>query len=92
MAWLELLVKHLVQKKVASLLKGCKCATGCSLRCCSCVKKKKSKCSVGCECINCTNVSAHQSLNDSELADVAIEEELTTIDARDVEDIMDWAS
>ena len=52
--------------------------------------KKKSKCSVNCECTNCTNVSAHQSLNDSELGDVAIEEELTTIDARDVEDIMDW--
>ena len=43
-----------VQERVAGLLKGCGCKTGCQTRQCGCRAKGKA-CGEGCNCLNCTN-------------------------------------
>ena len=63
-----------VRERVCLLLKGCKCVTGCKNRVCGC-KKKQSKCTEGCQCINCENQDSQEGESD-ELASVALEEEL----------------
>lgn len=80
-----------IQKNVTSLLKGCRCVTGCSSRRCSCVKGNNS-CSPGCECKNCCNLQTTTEINptDSELNDIAIEEEITATNCTEVDDMMDW--
>ena len=45
---------QLVRERVNLLLRGCKCVTGCKNRVCGC-KRKNSKCTEGCQCINCEN-------------------------------------
>ena len=44
-----------VRERVSLLLRGCKCATGCSTGRCGC-KKSNRQCSEGCQCKNCSNV------------------------------------
>ena len=44
-----------VRQRVALLLEGCKCKTGCRTNRCKC-QKKGSLCTPGCSCINCTNL------------------------------------
>ena len=63
-----------VRERVCLLLKGCKCVTGCKNRVCGC-KKKQSKCTEGCQCINCENQDSQEGESD-ELASIALEEEL----------------
>ena len=41
-------------ERVAGLLKGCGCRTGCQTRQCGCKGKGKA-CGEGCNCMNCTN-------------------------------------
>ena len=88
-----------VNERVFSLLKGCKCKTGCGTKRCS-YRHKGRECSIGCECINCTNNEASSTRstpttsNDDTLLEVTVDEYLTNLDdnelADDVEDIMDW--
>ena len=44
-----------IRKRVSHLLSGCKCITGCSTRCCSCLRKQ-AQCGEGCQCQNCNNL------------------------------------
>ena len=47
----------IVQDRVAKLLKGCGCKSGCNTKRCSCFKKEPSElCGPGCKCIHCKNV------------------------------------
>ena len=46
-----------IQDRISSLVKGCKCVTGCTTNRCKCRKMTES-CSAGCECINCNNTSS----------------------------------
>ena len=43
-----------IRERVAGLLKGCGCKTGCQTRQCGCKGKGKA-CGEGCNCMNCTN-------------------------------------
>ena len=43
-----------IKSRVASMLKGCKCRTGCTTAICGC-RKRDQHCSEGCDCIGCTN-------------------------------------
>ena len=43
--------------RVRLLLRGCKCVTGCTTGRCGC-KKSLRKCSEGCQCRNCLNMSS----------------------------------
>ena len=64
---------QLVRERVNLLLRGCKCVTGCKNRVCGC-KRKNSKCTEGCQCINCDNeISPAES---DELSVIALEEEV----------------
>ena len=64
-----------MNKRVAGLLKGCRCKTGCKTARCGC-KKKGNVCSEGCECTDCTNNSSKtdDNVQDSPLDDVVLEE------------------
>ena len=78
-----------VQQRVSALLKGCKGATGCTTRRCSC-RKNKRECSVGCDCTNCSNTALLQEqITESEVTGVAIDEEIRGMD-EEVDDIVDW--
>jgi hypothetical protein len=48
--------RRAVQERVESLLKGCKCKTGCTTTRCKC-RKKNDICREGCLCIACENTS-----------------------------------
>ena len=61
-----------VRERVSTLLKGCKCMTGCKNRICGC-RKNGRNCSEGCQCTNCEN-HALPSQDRQDLADVALEE------------------
>ena len=80
-----------VHERINVLLKGCKCATGCSTKCCGCRKNEKD-CSVGCGCRNCDNYAQEEERKDTEneLATIAIDEDLGNEKRRDLDDIMDW--
>ena len=56
-----------VLDRVNSLLKGCKCSTGCATGRCGC-KRRGVTCLIGCQCLNCVSVSSTTQAND----DVAI--------------------
>ena len=45
-----------VRERAAVLFRGCSCKTGCKTRRCKCVQKS-SKCSAGCKCLNCANLT-----------------------------------
>ena len=81
-----------IRERVYVLTKGCKCTTGCSTNRCSCRKNEK-KCSVGCECTNCTNSSqgdthSTNTQEDTELGDLAIEEEHSTLPVDEIMNII----
>ncbi len=80
-----------IQRRVKRLTKGCKCTTGCSNARCGC-KKKNQQCSEGCSCTNCANLTISQP-SDTELAEVALEESVTTCTENsdcDMDEVMDW--
>lgn len=45
-----------IKQRVATLLKGCSCKTGCKTRICGCVKKGE-ECNEGCSCNDCENMA-----------------------------------
>ena len=79
-----------IRDRVNILLRGCKCATGCSTGRCSC-RRNGQQCSEGCQCINCSNVTVAAADSNSELTEIALEEVTVTEEAQqDTEDLMDW--
>ena len=81
-----------IRERVHVLTKGYKCTTGCSTNRCSCRKNEK-KCSVGCECTNCTKSSqgdthSTNTQEDTELSDLAIEEEPSTLPVDEIMNII----
>ena len=64
-----------VDARVTGLLKGCKCKTGCSSKRCSCRNKGK-ECSIGCDCINCTNTLTK---GNEDLLDIVVDEYLAEV-------------
>ena len=63
-----------VCQRVSSLLRGCKCTTGCNALC-GC-RRKKMRCSVGCQCIDCSNIEeVVKPRQIKEIAEIALEEE-----------------
>ena len=76
-----------VNDRISTLLKGCKCATGCTTRRCKCRKQGK-ECAVGCDCTNCLNIQHQNPIN--ELRDVVVDEELSSDVHGEVSDIIDW--
>ena len=78
-----------VDARVTGLLKGCKCKAGCR---CSCRNKGK-ECSIGCDCINCTNTQAK---GNEELLDIVVNEYLAEVAGESIDvpdeanDILDW--
>ncbi len=73
-----------VQEQMTSLLKGCKCKTGCRNKRCGCRGKGKT-CSVGCECITCTNTTAMKKKRDN-LLDVTMDKDLLDVDVNESDD------
>ena len=72
-----------VQERGSSLLKGCKCATGCTTRVCGC-RKKATKCNAGCQCTNCKNQGETiMEVNGDEVAMLALEEEQDSLEVDD---------
>ena len=76
-----------VRDRVKLLLRGCKCVTGCTTGRCGC-KKINQHCSEGCECKNCSNITTVE--NETDIADIALEEEYSTSENIDTDEIMDW--
>lgn len=79
-----------VRDRVAGLLRGCHCKTGCGTRRCGC-KGKDKFCSEGCECINCSNTPGSD--KSDELQDVIVSETLSEEGNNvpdELDDIMDW--
>ena len=58
-----------VKERVAGLLKGCRCETGCQTQCCG-YKGKGKICSEGCECTNCLNTQTPYQRPSTELYDL----------------------
>ena len=81
--------KQTVRNRVNSLMKGCKCSTGCSSGRCGC-KRRGVTCSVGCQCVNCTNTQASSQSQDEDVQVVALEEDLSSGRLTDPEDMIDW--
>ena len=65
---------QLVQERVKLLLRGCKCVTGCKNRVCG-RKRKNSKCTEGCQCINHEN-EVSTTVESDKLSVIALEEEV----------------
>ncbi len=78
-----------VKERVAAMLRGCSCRTGCGTLRCGCKKKGKT-CGEGCECTSCSNTHIPQQNYDDSLAEVSIEEMIADSAQTDVEDIIDW--
>lgn len=76
-----------VRDRVKLLLRGCKCVTGCTTGRCGCNKNNRRR-SEGCECKNCSNITTAE--NETAIADVALEEEYSTSDNIENDEIMDW--
>ena len=75
-----------VKERVAGLLKGCGCRTGCQTRQCGCRSKEKA-CGEGCTCRNCTNTEL-QTITSNIVVD-SLEEESTSI-PDDMNELMEW--
>ena len=79
-----------IRQRVHLLLKGCKCVTGCTTRRCSC-KKKNTQCFEGCQCTNCLNMPITEGREDTDLVEIALEEEVTTDSTQlDTDELLDW--
>ena len=65
---------QLVRERVDLLLRRCKCVTGCKNRVYGC-KRKNSKCTEGCQCINCEN-EVSPAVQSDKLSVIALEEEV----------------
>ena len=86
-----------VQARVALLLDGCKCKTGCGTRHCKCVKNNR-QCLEGCQCTNCRNTgfasSSNAELND--LSTLSLEEDVAQSsihshnEYENTEELLDW--
>lgn len=81
-----------IRERVHLLLKGYNCVTACTTKRCSC-KKKSTQCSEGCQCTNCLNMPRTERSGDIDLAEILLEEEVTTdikqLDA-DTDELLDW--
>ena len=64
-----------VRERVAGLLKGCSCKTGCETWQCGC-KRNDKKCGEGCNCTNCKNKQHTTQIQEEsdDLAEASIEE------------------
>ncbi len=79
-----------VKQRVAALLRGCRCKTGCKTARCGC-RKKGNTCSEGCECTDCSNTQTTLQQPDIDsLFEVSVEEIITDSGQTDVDDVMDW--
>ena len=77
-----------VKQRVASLIRGCKCRTGCGIsRGC---KKNAEVCSMGCKCINCLNTATPEPATNTSLLHLSLEEEIADNLTDEVGDIMGW--
>ena len=79
-----------IRERVAGLLKGCGCKTGCQTRQCGCKGKGKA-CGEGCNCTNCTNTdccTTSAATNGTE--DASIKEIVTDALPEDLDEIMEW--
>ena len=79
-----------VQERVAGLLKGCGCKTGCQTRQCGCRAKGKA-CGEGCNCLNCTNTGPQamsQYTSNTEFA--SLEEIMEESIPEDMDELMGW--
>ena len=77
-----------IRDRVADLLKGCGCKTGCQTRQCGCQRKGK-KCTEGCNCTNCTNTACQMEISDT-MEEASIEEIVTDAPPEDLDEIMEW--
>ncbi len=83
-----------IHNRLQALTKGCKCATGCSTKRCSC-RKRGNTCSAGCECTNCCNTS-EGSVNpdvpetDSAIRELSIEEDMDSRTYAEADDVSDF--
>ena len=81
-----------IRDRVSLLLKGCKCVTCCTTRRCGC-KRNNTQCSEGCQCINCLNMPRTEEVEDGDLAEIALEEtvstDITQLDM-DTDELVDW--
>ena len=64
-----------VNERVAGLLKGCHCKTGCNTTRCGCKKRGKNY-SEGCECTDCVNSVENASANSTAQFNDVITEEM----------------
>ena len=79
-----------VQERVAGLLKGCGCKTGCQTHQCGCRAKGKA-CGEGCNCLNCTNTGPQamsQYTSNTEFA--SLEEIMEESIPEDMDELMGW--
>ena len=75
-----------VRERVDQLLRGCRCSTGCTNGRCGCRRNGK-KCSIGCECQNCTNTkTSPSSVQDMNELALSLEEDTDL----EVDELMDW--
>ena len=77
-----------VQQRVASLIRGCKCRTGCGTLRCGC-KKNGKHCSERFECKNCSNTATPEPVTDTSLHHLSLEEEIVDDLAEEVDEIME---
>ena len=78
-----------VKERVADLLKGCGCRTGCQTRQCGCGSKEKA-CGEGCTHRNCTNIELQTTtISTSDTVIDSLEEESTLI-PDDMNELMEW--
>ena len=82
-----------VMLRVAGLLKGCGCKTGCQTQHCGC-KGKNKKCGEGCECTNCSNTHGSPqttSRENYEFIAASIEETISDSPlTEDLDDVIEW--
>ena len=74
-----------VKERVAGLLKGCGCRTGCQTRQCGCRAKERA-CGEGCTCMSCTNTE------NNGLEEESMPEEINDKISipNDMDELMEW--
>ena len=77
-----------VKERVAGLLKGCGCRTGCQTRQCGCRAKEKA-CAEGCTCTSCTNTD-NTELDGLEEGSMPEEINDETSLPNDMDELMEW--